>query len=878
MKIQSIKLMALAALVMLGGIATAQSYNMDVTIQYDNAMDTAEVKWYPGPNPNRSSFGVVAYGSATNYLTWWEASADETSMVLEGVEASDVALLQVYGLDLSWNTLDVTPLESISAPPAPVAEADKVAFASPCGLNLSLETLDSGAFPMLYATVKLSSNGNPVASYTKDDFEVYEDYVLQTELFDVTPPGSNAGVRIADIVFLIDESGSMGNEIAAVKANAQAFADALVANNIDFRLGLVQFGGNSPNPGIIGGGLTDDVNEFKSWITSYLVASGSYEPGYEAISLALQNYNFRPGAQKHFILVSDEDSDGSLAGTIALALSNQVKVHTYVDPAFGYTQDHYSGPNGISAQTGGRTFLVTADFSDVINEIGTILANTYIVRYKSSNPLCDGTTRLVEIVATNPADSNCYTMASTTYTPCGAPFIIRTPDTVALHDVSHSPGDNLVIAAKVQDYVAPFVQGVTLFVRTSGTTAWSQVPMPLTGGTNIYSATIPVGLVNEPGVDYYIRATDGNVAATRPANTPAGNPYQLAVLPNTAPVITHVPPVEAEAGNDVALTADAQDSTDGLVDFSLFYRATGEILYKQVQYPYNPMQPSVSEVFVIPAADVVVPSIEYYFTATDNRGVSAFWGSATADKPHTLPVYEDLTPPMIISASATPNPAVVGETVTFSVNATDAVDTSLDVVWDFGDGTPATTDTTHAYAAAGSYKATVTVTDDAGNSASKSITVVVADNAIHTGFVFGWGCIDSPKGAYAANSSVSGEARFVVQIKYKDGEPIPVGRSGFNLQAGSLKFVSTSYESLVVSPDGKMAEFGGEGWANGKHGYKFKIWMDDGIDAFRLRIWKEDAAGNETTIYDNGSKLAIWKGGIVIKKENNPKLWWLELF
>ena len=257
-------------------------------------------------------------------------------------------------------------------------------------------------------------------------------------------------------------------------------------------------------------------------------------------------------------------------------------------------------------------------------------------------------------------------------------------------------------------------------------------------------------------------------------------------------------------------------------------------------------------------------------TVTDALGQSD-WCTANV-------AVEDRTPPMIISASANPNPALVAETVVFLVDATDSCDASLDVVWDFGDGSPATTDTTHAYAAAGSYKATVTVTDDAGNSASKTITVVVADNATHTGFVFGWGCIDSPKGAYAANSSVSGEARFVVQIKYKDGKPAPVGRSGFNLQAGSLKFVSTSYDSLVVSPDGKSAVFGGEGWANGKHGYKFKIWMDDGIDAFRLRIWKEDTAGNETAIYDNGSKQAIWKGGIVIKKENNPKRWWRELF
>ncbi|VGO17178.1 Microbial collagenase [Pontiella desulfatans] len=236
----------------------------------------------------------------------------------------------------------------------------------------------------------------------------------------------------------------------------------------------------------------------------------------------------------------------------------------------------------------------------------------------------------------------------------------------------------------------------------------------------------------------------------------------------------------------------------------------------------------------------------------------------------------DHTPPQILSADAIPNPAMVGETVTFSVDAIDSYDPTLDVVWDFGDGSPATTDTTHAYAAAGTYKATVTVTDDAGNSTSLAVTVVVSD--IRAGFAFGWGCITSPKGAYSANGSINGEARFVVYSKYNDGETIPVGRAGFNLQAGSLKFASDNYEALVVSPDGKNAQISGEGTANGKPGYKFMVWMgDDTADTFRIRIWKEDVTGAETTIYDNGSMLPIWKGGIVISKENNPEKWWLNL-
>ncbi|VGO17179.1 hypothetical protein PDESU_05774 [Pontiella desulfatans] len=269
----------------------------------------------------------------------------------------------------------------------------------------------------------------------------------------------------------------------------------------------------------------------------------------------------------------------------------------------------------------------------------------------------------------------------------------------------------------------------------------------------------------------------------------------------------------------------------------------------------------------IPAGPYPLGDTQVTLLVTDDGGFSD-WCIATV-------TVEDRTPPEILDAAAAPNPAMAGDTVSFTVDATNACDALLDVVWDFGDGSPPTTDTAHAYAADGTYKAIVTVTDDAGNSASAPVTVVVGDSL--TGFVFGWGCIDSPKGAYRANASIHGEARFVVYAKYRDGNPDPTGRSGFNLQAGSLKFMSTGYEALVVSPDGKNAQISGEGWANGKFGYKFRIYMHDGVDAFRIRIWKENALGVEIPIYDNGSKLPIWKGSIVISKQNDPANWWLEL-
>ena len=77
-------------------------------------------------------------------------------------------------------------------------------------------------------------------------------------------------------------------------------------------------------------------------------------------------------------------------------------------------------------------------------------------------------------------------------------------------------------------------------------------------------------------------------------------------------------------------------------------------------------------------------------------------------------------------ANATPNPATVGAVVNFSAAATDADGDPLTFAWDFGDGGNASGSTaTHAYAAAGTFSATVTVSDGKGGVAHSAVAVVI---------------------------------------------------------------------------------------------------------------------------------------------------------
>ena len=85
-------------------------------------------------------------------------------------------------------------------------------------------------------------------------------------------------------------------------------------------------------------------------------------------------------------------------------------------------------------------------------------------------------------------------------------------------------------------------------------------------------------------------------------------------------------------------------------------------------------------------------------------------------------------PPPIISSgpTAAPNPAMVNQFVAFSVSATGGVG-SLTYSWNFGDGSPAGSGASvmHAYSSAGTFTATVTITDTTHPSITGSVQVQV---------------------------------------------------------------------------------------------------------------------------------------------------------
>lgn len=113
---------------------------------------------------------------------------------------------------------------------------------------------------------------------------------------------------VADIVWVIDISGSMGDDIAQVKQRITEFHTVMTNNTIDAQYALVVFGGNPV--------LRQDLTNFAAFTAAgspfqLTTANGG---GTEDGSLALQtalNVNYRTDAVRNLILVTDEDDDNT---------------------------------------------------------------------------------------------------------------------------------------------------------------------------------------------------------------------------------------------------------------------------------------------------------------------------------------------------------------------------------------------------------------------------------------------------------------------------------------------------------------------------------------------------------------------------------------
>ncbi|KAA3610959.1 MAG: VWA domain-containing protein [Calditrichaeota bacterium] len=486
-------------------------------------------------------------------------------------------------------------------------------------LQISMQSLNAQSFPFIYSTIDVSDGIAGIDNLTVNDFKAYEDGVRQLDFFNVTPAGTGGGTRILDMIFLIDDSGSMGEEQQAVVDNVNHFVDQLVLKNIDFRLGLVRFGHGISHEIVLmnNANFTSNVEYFKQMLNTFTV-SGGYEHGLQAVYNAAVGFSFRPASQRHFLLITDEDSNGDdLASAINVCNNNGIIVHTAVDCAYGVSQTDYCGPNSIRGQTGGILKSVIGPYDDILDAILQDVASSYIVQYRTTNDVITSGQREVKINV----DALGQNKNVIGYYGFGWPIITLTTATANLSNTAQIQSVPIVIRAKVTDSSQPFVQSVLCYYRRTGTATYNSMTM-IDTGNNIFEATIPGNVVLEPGVDYYIKATDGQTTSTYPELDPSIYPVQIAVLPNQPPLISHTPVLSGTVGASVSINAVVTDYTNSVAAVKLFYRKYGTLIYTSVAMTLSGGTYSAN----IPGSIITTNGVEYYIRAVDDLGIASING------------------------------------------------------------------------------------------------------------------------------------------------------------------------------------------------------------------------------------------------------------
>ena len=133
-----------------------------------------------------------------------------------------------------------------------------------------------------------------------------------------------------DVVFVIDASGSMGDNIKAVAKHLTEMIDVYKSSDIDYALGLTQFNTFQKENVIEVLQLTKNLSEYKQNILA--IVPGKDENALDAIEETVNAMRFRATSKKHLILVTDEPftSIKGLKVHDAIALCSEFGIHVNV--------------------------------------------------------------------------------------------------------------------------------------------------------------------------------------------------------------------------------------------------------------------------------------------------------------------------------------------------------------------------------------------------------------------------------------------------------------------------------------------------------------------------------------------------------------------
>lgn len=237
----------------------------------------------------------------------------------------------------------------------------------------------------------------------------------------------NSKTLIADVVFLVDNSGSMGEEAEAVAQSIINWSALLSASGLDLNVGCVGYGDSyDAIDGAINMCKPDEMDTWMQnngsgvWRTHSFggedadnlrtlarngYQNGSYnECGMVALHFAHDNFNFRSGSNRIYVNFTDEPNQPNGIEDWSVEYlnpengnwnTNDGTIHTvYSD--YKYDYDSYlwkESPWKMSEYTGGTTLFTDRYFTDFTLEnipVTGAMQNSYILRITNISAYFDG--------------------------------------------------------------------------------------------------------------------------------------------------------------------------------------------------------------------------------------------------------------------------------------------------------------------------------------------------------------------------------------------------------------------------------------------------------------------------------------------------------
>lgn len=258
-----------------------------------------------------------------------------------------------------------------------------------------IKNVDITHFPEMSVIFSAVNNRNVfVRTLKKEDILVLENGI-QRPILSLDLISASNRVPI-DIVFVIDETGSMQPYIDAVKDNIKRFSGRLRSQGFDYQLGLVRFTDvvtwSSPE-------LTDDVATFERWVGEVQASGGGDIPENALEGLkAATNIKYRPIALKLAILVTDapcferdKPGDGTTDFTMRemgdFLFERELRL-------FGITPKEMTQYQDMAVLTEGASFDIASPFDSVLTQVAGDITSLYALRYLSQSTLAPDSVRI----------------------------------------------------------------------------------------------------------------------------------------------------------------------------------------------------------------------------------------------------------------------------------------------------------------------------------------------------------------------------------------------------------------------------------------------------------------------------------------------------